>query len=60
MTESTAHEFHVPLCHDNRDVTPDVKLAVGVGCRYLDACMSQALLEGFTKYRMLLLLVSWT
>lgn len=42
-------EGYARLCNDNGDVTPDVELAVGVGGGYLDASISETLLEGFTE-----------
>ena len=42
-------EGYARLCNDYGDVTPDIELAVGVGSRYLDASVSETLLEGFAK-----------
>ena len=37
------------LCDDCGDVTPDIKLAVGVSSRYLDAGVFEALPERFSE-----------
>lgn len=42
-------EEHARLCNDYGDITPDVELPIGVGSRYLNASVFEALLEGFPE-----------
>ena len=38
-----------PFCDDNRDVAPDVEIAIGICGRYLDTGVMQTLLERFPE-----------
>lgn len=38
-----------PFCDDDRDVAPDVEIAIGICCGYLDAGVTQTVLERFPE-----------
>lgn len=38
-----------PFCDDDRNVAPDIEIAIGICCGYLDAGVTQALFERFSE-----------